>query len=1114
MPGQEQKYESFANLSSLEKEKARIITMFDDIEKGILKLKDLGIDINTAKTVKGVKGLSDEFDKQNQKIKEQQNQLVKMAEKLAALTSQEAKQAEALKQVTNLTKQLTAEEIKHQFIRQAEYANLQQAKIANQELSKSIQLRIKLRNAEEGSEEQLSLQHKKAIGILKKLSEAQRQSTRGQALEQFANDVNQKLKAIEQRIGNFRRNVGNYANSLADGFKIVRDEISKLQTKQQGLQDLGKRDPIGFKFGGQDKEVEALGFQIGKLQSILEIGENTNQSYDKTVKQIGKSYKDMAASGQFTEEFLKEFKQFAGEAKDSAADLNDELKAAASDTRKFDLISGAISTMVSSFQVAVGVSELFGENNEDIQRSIQKLIAVQNIANGVREIAAQVTNKTTVAGKAYNFVVGQTAIITAKASTATQRFSAILKLTGIGFLITLLGALISKMDIFGGSAKDAVSEMDLFNQRLERSNELLDEANRKIDTTTKLRLLRAKELGKGESQLNAITIAGLAARAINEQKAASSQIASVKQRLATYGIEVNTAKQASEALVFLRKRNAEKEIAAVSSALNHYQNAEQARTEITLANSELRVGKADKQREAQKKATDEFVDQSEREKKAALELNAFLLNLEKEKQDAVAEGETFGGANSRVKAAEESARIQKQILDDQFNYEKSRKGLTISELALLELKYNTDKEKITEDTERRITKIIVDENQKRIAAAQEGSDDFDKDMEERFNKQLEASNKALEKDLNNADINAAVLQRQNVENFEAGLKTKEQFDKRKEEIENQHQATLLQIQVNAAKAQMALLEAQGMDTTELAKTIAEAEEKIAELRIGKTQKTVKEEKAMLEEIKANYLETFQSIAESIGNVLGGISERRKLQIQEEMDEIDKRKSRELDAINASGDSEEKKAARIKIIEANAVRDKEALERRKRQIDRQRAIFDRSLKAFEIVTDTIVTVNKIKGQLAAAGLNPVARGLLISQLVLAIASGAASLTSLVATPLPGYKRGTESSIGGYAHVAEEGPELGVDPSGKLKYWEKPTIAKLVKGTKILPAQTTANIISAANHDVVHPAIAFIEKRDRTDDVIYHLKRIEERSGIRITNQFGIETTAWYLHNMKN
>ena len=1130
----EQLYSQYADEAALQKQTAKILEMFDTVEAGILKLKSLGIDINTSKSVKGVSDLTSKIKDQDQVLASQQAQLIKMTEALARYTTAEAKQIEAVKQVTNLVRSQTTEEIKQQTIRQGAYADLQRSKQANAALNKDIQLRIKLSQAASGSQQQLSLQYQKATLILDRLSKAQRESDRGKGLEKFAADLRNQIKNIEQSTGRFRLNVGNYANSLGGLFGKVADEIKSLKAKQD---ELTQRKVVqGFITPAQQAELDKATNAVTELEKVMAISTQTGLGFQQVVRKVGFEFSNLSQSGNQSAEFLEEFKKDAASAKDSAQDLKDEIKALSSDTRKLDLAVGSVSALASAFEAGVGAAALFGANTEDVQKITMKLVAVQSVANGIREVGEQITKRGTAANKAYNFVVAQGNILFGKGVPLAQRFGAALKgiviLAVIGFLIQLVQA----MTEAGDGTEYAEKRLKKFNDELERNKKISQSLDESAEADFKNDLERLKRKGIERSKLAKTDEERAIAEALNRKEAFDLEVTFKEQQIRDLQVRQENANE-DEIREFQRQNAYKAALAKKGRKTLSTEEDAQLRTNIKAvedANDAAREAVAKGYRDLRQfkdqnatsdleadatlyqKRQERAKEAAEREKKDAYDLAIKKQEFAKKQFDFEADDSVLNSTNKKIEFAKKAQQAEEKIL--QIGRKRDLDDENISNSKRQTINLETDKaiEESRFQLGLKLVQIRVDALGKEKQAIQDSSDDFDKFAEEKYQKEAEAITKNLERELSLNDKNTSDLQRQNVENFEAGFKTKEEFDRRKEEIELNHQRVILEIQIRGYKAQAELLDHSSQEYLDMQKAIAAAEEKLASDRIVKKNMTKDEEKAILDQIKQNYLDTYQEIGETVSNILGGLAEKRKFQIQEEIDLIDQRKSRELDAINASSDSEEKKAAKIKIIEANAQRDKENLERRKRQIDRQKAIFERSFKGFEIITDTIVTVGKLKAAIAihTAALNPIGVALATSQLVLAIVSGAASLTALLATPLPGYWKGTDNSQAGPAKVAEKGPELGVDPKGKLHYWKEPTIANLVKGTKIYDAQVTSDIISASRQNVIHPVLAVIDngKKDN-DEMIYWLKKIKETSGIHITNQMGIETTAWYINNMK-
>jgi len=299
-----------------------------------------------------------------------------------------------------------------------------------------------------------------------------------------------------------------------------------------------------------------------------------------------------------------------------------------------------------------------------------------------------------------------------------------------------------------------------------------------------------------------------------------------------------------------------------------------------------------------------------------------------------------------------------------------------------------------------------------------------------------------------------------------------------------------------------------------------------------TAASMQRQKEMWQGLQDEILSAFTEIG-------SGIYDKQLNAIKDQIEAIDQLKAAEVERINSSTDTEEKKAARIIIIEARAQNQREALGRRQREIKKKQAIFEKAAKVFEITIEGIRTMQavqqgiiKAKALLSAAiaSFNPVliaaatAGVTSASSLVpITIASTAAQIAAVVGTPVPSYAKGTQSSPEGIAEVAEKGPELAVDKKGKAKLYEKHTLTYLTKGTKIYPADATKAILNAAekersgilrafnqNVTISAPSEQNGEELKKQTKI---LERLESKSRIVIMNNSPIETEAWYQKHFK-
>lgn len=1044
-------FNEFADIKALEIQQKKVLDMFAKIEGGIERLNKLGFKINSAKSTKETTDTTKQYDS-------------------------------AMKELEKTQKQYMANEAKLQVMRTEEYKKVQQQKIAITELRKEQELQLKIQNAEEGSLEQMTLQFKAATATIAKFNEAKKNSAEG---KQFIEDTRKLSEAIneqQKKAGNFTANVGRYAESLGGLFSSVKDEISKLQIKQQSLIQQQQQNPIGFKVGGGENELDKVTASIAKLNTVQQIGFKTGQSYYQTVKQVEKAYGDLANTPGISGEFLEEFRKHAAEAKDSAGDLKDEIKALSSDTRGFDLLSGAINTVASGFQVAIGASALFGDENEDVQKTLVKLVAVQNVANGVREIATQLTQRGTLANKAYVVVqklmntVMTEGIFTMKGFKAAMGLFAIAA-TVIVAAVVAFQALKNSMTDAQKRAKDlnevmkeakdtyveAVKSVALLRQEIKAAKDgfidkesVVKHYNETIGKTTGA----VKTLEEAEKALQAnaqayiqftllkaaanIALGKAAEKAFEVQETLSNTTVGQVKGPGKTGQIVAETKALTDELNLLGKdevKNAAR-IAELKEEIN--------RKSIRIIRGDAIKGDEESQKSFEKIASDLFAqalelskkfkfdffqdgsddkkpntDIADRKKKALLEIAKLEIEAQASVQKQILDIESFGFDN-RLTALLKYIELKKKIIDLDTEYELGKKGLTEEEKKLIQAKADAEKIKLAEEAGRGLIKVV----EKTEEALQEI--DF---------ASLDAASAAV------SDPIAAKIDKQ------------------------------------------------------LSDAVKVIEDNTAKLKVAKDQ--------LKEVLKASFESTVFNIFDA-----------EKMKVDSLIESIDRLKDAEIARINGSSEATEKKEARIKLIEEKAQRDKEALEKRQRRIDVQKAIFERAFKSAQITFDGIRTIGAIKLELAKAtaqvATNPfiaAAIPLIASQIPIAIGTTAASLVALLTAPLPKYWTGTEWAHEGLAEVAERGREIGIDPQNNITVYDKHQVAHLKEGTKILNNKVTEDIIASASVSTKPKHATQVTNKD--DEIVSQLKQLNNKKGsVNIFNSPAIETTIWFDKHLRN
>lgn len=231
-------------------------------------------------------------------------------------------------------------------------------KTAKQELQKILNNETKMMQAAEGSYQRLSLQLERMKMAQKQLNEEEKRGADGQALEKEIQALDAHLKDMAADMGEFQRNVGNYA--IAG--KSLRSELKELTMQMaQMLAD------------GVDPTSEAF----------LEVAER------------------------------------AGRLKDAMEDAKSTISDYANDTQGLTQGISVIETAVGGWQALEGAMSAFGMENEDAAKATQKLMGIMSLMNGIQRVSTELTTNGTGAYRAYHAILKLLGLEKAALTTAT-----------------------------------------------------------------------------------------------------------------------------------------------------------------------------------------------------------------------------------------------------------------------------------------------------------------------------------------------------------------------------------------------------------------------------------------------------------------------------------------------------------------------------------------------------------------------------------------------------------------------------------------------------------------------------------------------------------------------
>lgn len=231
-------------------------------------------------------------------------------------------------------------------------------------------------------------------------------------------------------------------------------------------------------------------------------------------------------------------------------------------------------------------------------------------------------------------------------------------------------------------------------------------------------------------------------------------------------------------------------------------------------------------------------------------------------------------------------------------------------------------------------------------------------------------------------------------------------------------------------------------------------------------------------------------------------DREKNAIQEQINLLDERTAKELEANDRSTASDQDKANKAIVIQARAAAQKKALEARQKQIDEQRARFERAVEIGRIIASTAVGVTNALSGPPPAPPNPFLAGVIA-------ATGAIQLARVLATPLPKYAEGLDEATSDHWAITGDGGRHEYlrypDGSGWITP-DRPTLTFVPKGSSIDKSLDEAGML----YNQLAPAAAY-QPASSTGNVDYLVSTVT--SEMKKTRQaiLNKKENHWFVNN---
>lgn len=1053
-------------------------------EKLIAKTVELNKQLGGAKTFKQVVDGTKELEKAEADLAKKKSDLEKQQARLNALFTDEAKKIAELK-------------------------------VQQQEQNKALKEQAREALGLTDAYKKLENEYNKAAKEAKNLAaQFGAQSKEAQEASKRALELDKRLKEADANVGRFNRNVGNYSGAM----KILEKALDDVRKKMDDYTNSGQQN---------DDVLQALVKEQSLLESLLQNQATGFSTVNAELKEGQKALQQLKAAGlENSEAFQKLFVEVA-KGRDQLASFKKELLARGSGEIFLNGAINAAQTLAGIYGIAQGATALFGDENEELQKTMVKLQAVVAVLNGL-EALNNVLKKESALRTALNVGLQKAATIQTNLQTAAESRNIVVKYAAIAaqkalnlamaaaggpilMVIGLIALMLLSLKSFASQAEASAKSLGQLTAEFERDSKAVDSY---INDVKRL----------GDEQLADLQRNFASEKEIRDQRSKSLR----EQFRATFDLERQYAadieRQRYKLVKILKKsqedmtEDEKKQVEDQDKLIRDYQALQQKRMDLA---SQIRIGSAENERATREESIKAQQDDLEG-------LKTYLQTRANTQNEIV--GNDKKSYDERIAALDEFRKLQTRILQADTQKQLLVPTLTPSQRRLIVAQAKSAQEEINRNAARQRQAFIEEQASRErkaqfdiarasieteAAAAQEIASNQDKAFEDRLHaayeyfkaqealilgqKNLELSNATLTaterqaiEEQANANIIAARIafnnqvrdltlqnldiesqRRINIQNkerdealtalneqYNAGKISLEQYEQEKLKIERKYTKESLQLQIDNVKKVIAEYKNQGKDVAAEEAKLADLEKRLSDEVTDYKIANAKRLKELQEQFA---YETFDTLT----SLVNFDFDNQKAKLEAQTEALEKKAAADRALIEASAATQIEKEEQLAQVEARAQSQREALDRRQRQIDIARARFEKTANIAKIIADTAAAIaNQLK-------VTPLPFG---APFIAAIgAIGALQLTRAIAAPIPKFATGTNDAPGGLAVVGDAyRSELMVTPDGELvKTPAVPTVMNVPKHSIILPDADQALRAMSSHLAMNHTAPALVD-----------------------------------------
>lgn len=244
--------------------------------------------------------------------------------------------------------------------------------------------------------------------------------------------INTNAQDIKAQLAEIKDQLDNMGDSGSEEFKKLAKDAALLKNRL-------------------DQSTKAINDQVKELNKIPDAALNSKQRLAELEDQLA----DMGDVGS------TEYQKMAKEAGILKRQIDDSTRAIDIQAKRFSGLQVGVEAMQAiggAAQLATGTMAMLGTENEAVTKSIERMVAIQSLMNGVQEVSNLLSAESALGMKVRIGLEKTYAMVVGKSTGAMKAFKVAVASTGIGFLVVGLGMLIANFDKVVGWVQKAIDK--------------------------------------------------------------------------------------------------------------------------------------------------------------------------------------------------------------------------------------------------------------------------------------------------------------------------------------------------------------------------------------------------------------------------------------------------------------------------------------------------------------------------------------------------------------------------------------------------------------------------------------------------------------------------------